>query len=53
MGARYGVTQQAWSYWERGAKSPAPFIMKRIADDAGVPMEILFGDVFNKEGLLK
>ncbi|HWR08028.1 helix-turn-helix transcriptional regulator [Sporomusa sp.] len=53
MGAQYGVSQQAWSYWERGAKSPSPFIMKRIADDSGVPMEILFCDVFNKDRLLK
>ncbi|WP_144348606.1 helix-turn-helix transcriptional regulator [Sporomusa termitida] len=53
MGARYGVSQQSWSYWERGVKCPCPFIMKKIADDAGVPMEIIFGDVFNNRKLLK
>jgi transcriptional regulator with XRE-family HTH domain len=47
MGRQYGVSQQAWSYWERGVKNPSPMIMKRIEDDSGVPMEVLFPDIFN------
>lgn len=52
MGSMYGVTQQAWSKWERGIDAPKPHIMKRIAADAGMPMEIIFFDVFNNQELL-
>lgn len=51
MGRQYGVSQQAWSYWERGVKNPSPMIMKRIEDDSGVPMEVLFPDIFNNSKL--
>jgi transcriptional regulator with XRE-family HTH domain len=53
MGSVYGVTQQSWSYWERGIKTPSPTIMKRIATDSGVSMEIIFFDVFNNRKLLQ
>ena len=42
----YGVTQQAWSMWERGENTPIPAIMKKLEDDIGVPMEQIFPDVF-------
>lgn len=47
MARMYGVSQQAWSKWERGVDAPKPYIMKMIAEDAGIPMEELFFDVFN------
>jgi transcriptional regulator with XRE-family HTH domain len=52
LGNIYGVTQQAWSKWERGIDAPKPHIMKKIAADAGIPMEELFFDVFNNQKLL-
>jgi transcriptional regulator with XRE-family HTH domain len=53
MAEKYGVTQQAWSSWERGIGSPKPRTMKQIEMDSGVSMEILFFDVFNNLKLLK
>lgn len=53
MGERYGVTQQAWSQWENGDKKPDVTIMKQIEKDSGIPMEVIFFDVFNKKDLLK
>lgn len=53
MGTMYGVTQQSWSYWERGIKTPSPLIMKRMEIDSGIPMEELFFDIFNNLGLLE
>lgn len=47
MGRKYGVSQQSWSYWERGVKNPSALLMKRIEEDSGVPMEELFPDIFN------
>lgn len=52
MGSIYGVTQQAWSKWERGIDAPKPHIMKKIAADSGMPMEVIFFDVFNNQKLL-
>lgn len=49
MAARYGVTQQAWQKWEAGEMTPTADKMKRLEDDSGVPMEILFFDAFNKQ----
>lgn len=43
----YGVTQQAWSQWEMGTKTPGVVIMKRLEIDSGIPMEELFADIFN------
>lgn len=48
----YGVTQQAWSQWEMGTKSPGVVIMKRLETDSGIPMEEMFADIFNNEDLL-
>ena len=53
MGERYGVTQQAWTQWENGDKKPDVTIMKQIEKDSGIPMEVIFFDVFNKKDLLK
>lgn len=47
MADRYGVSQQAWSKWEKGVCTPSLPIMKRIEIDSGVPMEIMFEDAFN------
>lgn len=53
MARIYGVSQQAWSKWERGIDTPKPHIMKQIAIDSGIQMEVLFFDVFNNSKLLK
>ena len=50
MGAMFGVSQQAWCKWEMAIATPRPFLMKRIADDSGIPMEVLFADSFTAEG---
>ena len=47
----YGVTQQAWSMWERGENTPSPTIMKRLEEDIGIPMEVIFFDAFNNNKL--
>ena len=47
MARKYHVSQQAWSAWERGAKTPELFTMKRLEQDIGAPMETIFFDVFN------
>ena len=51
MAKRYNVSQQAWSSWETGEKKPDVTIMKQIEIDSGVPMELIFFDVFNNETL--
>ena len=48
MAKRYGVTQQIWSRWETGVRTPRIENMKRLEDDIGIPMEVIFADVFNK-----
>ena len=53
MGKMYNVSQQAWSSWEKGEKTPGVKLMKQIETDSGVPMEVLFFDIFNSERLLK
>ena len=53
MGKKYGVTQQAWAQWESGKTAPKVNIMMQIQNDSGVPMEVLFFDLFNKENLSK
>lgn len=49
MAARYGVSQQAWQKWESGEITPTVDKMKRLEDDSGIPMEVLFFDAFNKQ----
>lgn len=49
---KYGVTQQAWSKWEKGIDAPKPHIMKQLEIDTQIPMEELFFDVFNNYKLL-
>lgn len=46
MATKYNVSQQSWSKWETGKKSPTPDKMKQLEDDIGVPMEEIFADVF-------
>ena len=53
MAKKYNVSQQAWSSWENGEKTPGVAIMKQIENDSGIPMEKLFFDVFNNEKLLE
>lgn len=48
MAKRYNVSQQAWNAWEQGLYAPKPNIMKKIEFDSGIPMEVIFFDVFNK-----
>ena len=43
----YGVTQQAWSMWERGEKTPSLPTMKKLENDIKIPMEVIFFDAFN------
>lgn len=45
----YGVSQQAWSKWERGIDTPKPYLMKQIEIDSSIPMEELFFDAFNNQ----
>lgn len=52
MADLYGVSQQAWSLWERGEKTPSILIMKKLETDIGVPMEEIFFDFFNNTSLL-
>ena len=47
MAKLYGITQQAWSAWENGDKTPQPHIMKQLENDSGIPMEVIFFDAFN------
>lgn len=47
MAKRYGVTQQIWSRWENGVRTPKVKTMKRLEDDIGIPMEVIFADIFN------
>lgn len=49
MAKIYGVSQQAWSLWETGERSPNVVIMKRIENDSKIPMEEIFPDVFNNK----
>ncbi|WP_286821717.1 helix-turn-helix transcriptional regulator [Mitsuokella sp. UBA4253] len=53
MAKMYGVSQQMWSRWENGENKPSVVVMKKMELDSGIPMEILFFDVFNKKNLLK
>ena len=46
MAEKYGVTQQAWSMWERGKNIPNLPTMKRLENDTGMPMEDIFADAF-------
>lgn len=52
MANMYGVSQQAWSLWELGEKTPTVLTMKRLENDIGLPMEEIFFDVFNEKSLL-
>lgn len=49
MAALYGVTQQAWSRWERGITAPRYDIMLKIERNSGLKMEDIFFDVFNNK----
>ena len=51
MAKIYGVSQQTWSMWERGENTPSLPIMKKLADDIGLPMEEIFFDSFNNTKL--
>lgn len=53
LAEQYGVSQQAWSKWERGIDTPKPHIMKKLEMDSKIAMEELFFDVFNNYKLLK
>jgi len=48
MAERYNVSQQAWQKWESGEMTPTVDKMKRLEDDSGIAMEVLFFDAFNK-----
>ena len=48
MSSRYGVSQQAWSHWEKGISKPNVVLMRKIEKDSGIPMEELFPDVFKE-----
>lgn len=49
MAERYGVSQQLWSLWEKGERTPAAAVMLRIEKDSGIPMEDLFCVQFNNK----
>lgn len=41
MATTYGVSQQAWSMWEKRTSKPNVVIMKKLELDSGIPMEEL------------
>ena len=41
MAKRYGVTQQIWSRWETGVRTPRIENMKRLEDDIGIPISLI------------
>lgn len=47
MAKLYGVSQQAWSLWERGETIPPILTMKQLEKDTGYSMEEIFFDYFN------
>lgn len=47
MASIYGVSQQTWSCWENGKATPTAKLMSKISKDAGLPVEVLFLDIFN------
>lgn len=51
MAKMYGVSQQCWCKWENGENKPSVVLMKKMEMDSGMPMEVLFFDVFNKKNL--
>jgi len=49
MAKMYGVTQQAWSQWEQGIRTPSYLLMRRIANDIGRTIDdIFFANINNK-----
>ena len=44
----YGVSQQAWSKWERGENTPTLLTIKKLENDIGAPMEKIFFDLFEE-----
>jgi transcriptional regulator with XRE-family HTH domain len=48
----YGVSQQAWSKYERGLMLPSFRLMLQLEKDADVPMEDLFFETINNQRLL-
>lgn len=52
MALKYGVSQQAWSNWERGVDTPKLHTMAEIEKDSGFSMKEIFFDSFNKQQLL-
>lgn len=47
MAKQYGVSQQAWSKYERGLMLPSFKLMLQLEKDSGIPMEALFFEVIN------
>ena len=45
----FGVAQQTWAAWENGKSQPPAYMMKRLENAIGVPMEEIFFDVFNRD----
>ena len=54
MAQKYGVTQQAWYFWESGRNTPSNEIMLQMERDFSIPMEVIFFNSFNyKQNLEK
>ena len=49
MAEHYGVSQQLWSLWEKGERTPPAATMLRLQQDSGIPMEQLFYTQFNNK----
>lgn len=47
MAEQYGVSQQAWSKYERGLMLPSFKLMLQLEKDSGIPMEVLFFEAIN------
>lgn len=53
MATVYGVSQQAWSKWEKGYTVPENGTMLQMERDFKIPMEIIFFKSFNYKMELK
>lgn len=53
MAQLYGVTQQAWSLWEQGLRTPPYLTMKKIANDIGSSIDDIFFADTDNNSLLK
>ena len=49
MAEKYGCSQQSWSFWDKGTRTPPLNVMLQLEKDSGIPMEKLFYKKFNNK----